>query len=344
MRAVNTPIMVTVGREPPEQREDDRAAMAARYPDGMHGAIAAGLRAALGEQVVVRTATLDQPAHGLTPEVLAKTDVLTWWGHIAHDDVDDAIVEAVHRRVLGGMGLLALHSAHFSKIFIKLMGTTCSLAWRNDGDRELVWTRSPRPRRWRAAADDIPEQEIRRVLRHPGSDELVHSTFSGGEAFRSGCCRRRGMGKVFYFSPGDQDYPVYHHPDIQRVLANGVLWARPDAGTDFVAPAAADRRLPLFERTSPRSPATPPADCADAGRSLGRLEREPVSAPLPAWSAWDGPDANMGAAHTPDAVLVAIAGQEDALRDESRQYGWPRRPASPTGRRRSTVPASSLST
>lgn len=273
MRAVNTPIMVTVwGENRHEHRDDDRAGMAERYPDGMHGAIAAGLRASLGEQVVVRTATLDQPSHGLTPEVLADTDVLTWWGHIAHGDVDDAIVDAVHQRVLGGMGLLVLHSAHFSKIFIKLMGTTCSLAWRNDGDRELVWTVAPGHAIAKGVPQpiDIPEQEMYgEFFDIPAPDELVFiSTFSGGEAFRSGCCWRRGMGKVFYFSPGDQDYPVYHHPDIQRVLANGVLWARPDAGTDFVAPAVVDRRPPFFERTSLRSPATPPADCADAGRSL----------------------------------------------------------------------------
>jgi len=117
--------------------------MAERYPDGMHGAIAAGLTELLGGQVEVRTATLDQPEHGLTEEVLASTDVLTWWGHARHAAVDDAIVAKVHERVLGGMGLLALHSAHFSKIFIKLMGTSCSLAWRNSAETELVWNVNP---------------------------------------------------------------------------------------------------------------------------------------------------------------------------------------------------------
>ena len=141
---MNSPTRVTVwGENFHEHSERDRAGMAERYPEGMHGAIAAGLRELLGDQVEVRTATLDQPEHGLTDEVLANTDVLTWWGHARHAQVDDAVVAKVYERVLGGMGLLALHSAHFSKIFIKLMGTSCSLAWRNSADTELVWTVAP---------------------------------------------------------------------------------------------------------------------------------------------------------------------------------------------------------
>jgi Trehalose utilisation/Transposase len=141
---VPSPIRVTVwGENFHERSEHDRAAMAERYPRGMHGAIAAGLSELLGDSVVVSTVTQDQPEHGLSEEVLARTDVLTWWGHATHAGVDDAIVDRVQRSVLGGMGLLVLHSGHFSKIFRRLMGTTCSLAWRNSGDTELVWTVNP---------------------------------------------------------------------------------------------------------------------------------------------------------------------------------------------------------
>jgi trehalose utilization protein len=201
------------------------------YPEGMHGAIAAGLARALGDEVQVRTATLDQPEHGLTADVLAATDVLTWWGHIAHGDVADEVVGRVHHAVLGGMGLLALHSAHYSKLFKRLLGTSCSLRWRNDGERELVWTVAPS----HPIAQGVPQpividaQEM--YGEHfdiPAPDELVFvSSCAGGEVFRSGCCFTRGAGRIFYFSPGDQDYPVYHHPDVQRVLANAVLWAAP---------------------------------------------------------------------------------------------------------------------
>jgi len=156
----------------------------------------------------------------------------------------------VHRRVLGGMGLLMLHSAHFSKIFTRLMGTTCSLAWRNSADTELVWNVSPS----HPITQGVP---MPLVIEHqetygeyfdiPAPDEQVFlSSFSGGEVFRSGCCWRRGKGKVFYFSPGDQDYPVYHHPDIKRVLANAVQWAQPDPVVEIAPPAVVNSPDPIF--------------------------------------------------------------------------------------------------
>ena len=234
MNQPNQPIRVTVwGENFHETSERDQAEMAERYPEGMHGAIAGGLSKLLGDQVEVRTATRDQPEHGLTDEVLNNTDVLTWWGHARHDEIDDAIVEKVHQRVLGGMGILLLHSAHFSKIFKKLMGTTCSLSWRSKDDSELVWTVSPD----HPITEGVPspividKQEMYgEFFDIPQPDELIFiSSYSGGEVFRSGCTWKRGKGKVFYFSPGDQDFPVYHHPDIQRVLANGVKWAAPSA-------------------------------------------------------------------------------------------------------------------
>lgn len=248
---MNSPIRVTVwGENFHEHSEHDRAGMAERYPGGMHGAIAAGLTELLGPQVEVRTATLDQPEHGLSEEVLASTDVLTWWGHARHTAVEDAVVTRVHERVLGGMGLLALHSAHFSKIFIKLMGTSCSLSWRNSADTELVWNVSPSHPISQGLPQPIviDEQEMYgEYFDIPAPDEQVFlSTFSGGEVFRSGCTWRRGKGKVFYFSPGDQEYPVYHHPDIKRVLANAVLWARPDQVADFVPPQVVNEPAPFF--------------------------------------------------------------------------------------------------
>ncbi|MGI8768015.1 MAG: ThuA domain-containing protein [Propionibacteriaceae bacterium] len=247
------PIRVTVwGENFHENNESQRAEMAQRYPDGMHGAIADGIVENLGDRVTVRTATLDQPEHGLTDEVLDSTDVLTWWGHARHGDVDDAVVEKVHQRVLAGMGILVLHSGHFSKIFRRLMGTTCSLEWRSDGDRELVWTTAPdHP----IAAGiphpiDIPGQEMYgEYFDIPQPDELVFiSSFTGGEVFRSGCTWRRGKGRVFYFSPGDQDYPVYHHPDIRKVLANGVRWAAPSPQATRTVPEIVAKPGPKFAR------------------------------------------------------------------------------------------------
>lgn len=204
----------------------------ALYPDTMHGTIAAGLRSLLGHDAIVETATLDDDEHGLTEERLARTDVLFWWGHLRHDAVADEVVERVHRHVLAGLGLVALHSAHFSKIFIRLMGTTCALRWRQAQDRELVWTVAPTHPIAQGVPQPIviPAQEMYgEFFDVPAPDELVFvSNFSGGEVFRSGMTFSRGHGRIFYFSPGDQDYPVYHQTDIQRVLANAARWARSD--------------------------------------------------------------------------------------------------------------------
>jgi trehalose utilization protein len=245
------PVHVTVwGENVHEQTEDD---VRARYPHGMHAAIAGGIAALLGDAVRVGTATLEEPEHGLTQAVLDDTDVLTWWGHVAHADVADAVVERVHDAVLGGMGLLVLHSAHYSKIFRRLLGTSCSLRWRNDGERELVWTVDPA----HPIAAGIPhpivldEQEM--YGEHfdiPAPDELVFvSSFPGGEVFRSGCCFRRGTGRIFYFSPGDQDYPIYHHADIQRVIANAVRWAAPAPGVRRAVPGCPESPREWFEAT-----------------------------------------------------------------------------------------------
>ena len=141
--AGNRPLRVTVWNEHVHERQDESVKRI--YPDGIHGAVIAGLRRELGEAVSIRSATLDEPEHGLTESVLSETDVLTWWGHAAHDKVSDDVVQRVHARVLKGMGIVVLHSGHHSKIFRRLMGTTCDLRWRSDpdGERELIWTVNP---------------------------------------------------------------------------------------------------------------------------------------------------------------------------------------------------------
>jgi trehalose utilization protein len=199
------------------------------YPAGIHGAIADGLRSSLRETAAVSTATLDEPDHGLPSAVLDAVDVLVWWGHVAHDEVSDELAARVQQRVLDGMGLVVLHSAHYSKPFRLLMGTSCGLRWREADDREFVWTVNP----GHPIAAGVPA--VIPLERHemygeffdiPAPDELVFiSSFTGGEVFRSGCCFHRGKGKVFYFSPGHETYPIYHDPTIQRVIANAARWA-----------------------------------------------------------------------------------------------------------------------
>jgi trehalose utilization protein len=221
-------LRVTIWNEHVHERREESVKRI--YPDGMHGAIADGLRRELGAKVTIGFATLEEPEHGLSAEVLAETDVLTWWGHADHEGVADEVVDRVHARVLDGMGIVVLHSGHYSKIFRRLMGTSCALRWRSDegGEREVIWTVNPA----HPIAEGVP-QPI--VVAHqemygeffdiPPPDELVFiSSFEGGEVFRSGCCYYRGAGRVVYFSPGDQEFPVYHQPEIQRVIANCVMW------------------------------------------------------------------------------------------------------------------------
>ena len=198
------------------------------YPEGIHSAIATFLKEA---DFTVQTATLDEPEHGLTDEVLNHTDVLVWWGHMAHHEVNDSIVEKVHNRVLDGMGLIVLHSGHFSKIFKKLMGTTCDLKWREADEKERIWVLNPSHPIAEGLGEYIELEQEEMYGEHfdiPAPDELVFvSWFEGGEVFRSGCTYSRGNGKIFYFRPGHETYPTYYNEEVQRVIVNAVNWAKP---------------------------------------------------------------------------------------------------------------------
>lgn len=219
-------LRVTIWNEFRHERQN--AQIAEIYPHGMHGAIAQHLRE---QGFEVHTATLDEPEHGLTPEVLENTDVLIWWGHTAHEEVDDTVVARVQARVLAGMGLVVLHSGHFSKIFKRLMGTGCDLKWREAGEKERIWVVEPS----HPIAEGLPpyfeidhEEMYGERFDIPAPETLVLiSWFQGGEVFRSGCCYTRGKGKIFYFRPGHETYPTYYHPHVLQVITNGVRWAYP---------------------------------------------------------------------------------------------------------------------
>lgn len=197
------------------------------YPTGMHQCIADALNTDKG--ISATTATLQQPEHGLTAERLAETDVLLWWGHAAHGDVADAVSERVCEAVWSGMGIIFLHSAHFSKPFKRLMGTACNLTWREAGERERLWLTS-RNHPIAQGVGDYFELENEEMYGEPfGVPEPLEtvfvSWFQGGEVFRSGLTYKRGAGNVFYFRPGHETYPTYHDANVQTVLRNAVNWA-----------------------------------------------------------------------------------------------------------------------
>jgi trehalose utilization protein len=231
-------LRVTIWNEYRHERNNEEVAKI--YPEGLHSTLANALRE---KDFDVRTATLDEPEHGLTEEVLGSTDVLLWWGHIAHDEVSDAVVDRVHERVLGGMGLIVLHSGHFSKIFKKLMGTTCDLKWRHD-DTERLWVVAPGHPIAEGIGEyiELEEEMYGEHFDVPEPDELVFVSWfgGGGEVFRSGLCYRRGSGRIFYFRPGHEENPSYHNPDVLRVIVNAVRWAAPTPGA-----------LPVYGNTEP---------------------------------------------------------------------------------------------
>ncbi len=218
-------IKVTVWNE--FQHEKTHAEVAQIYPKGIHGAIADYLNRFEG--IEAKCAVLDDPEHGLTEEVLDNTDVLFWWGHMAHHKVSDDVVERVYERVLRGMGLVALHSAHMSKIFRRLMGTSGTLTWRENGDKERLWVIEPN----HPIAKGLPpyfelphEETYGERFDIPKPDDLVFiGWFKGGEVFRSGCTYQRGRGKVFYFQPGHETFPTFHDENVQLVLKNAAEWA-----------------------------------------------------------------------------------------------------------------------
>lgn len=224
-------IKVTVWNEYYHEIENENVKKV--YPNGIHNAIVEKLSAITDYDFTV--ATLDMENHGLTDEVLNNTDVLIWWGHARHGDVSDEIAQKVKDRVLDGMGFIALHSAHASKPFKLLMGTTCRVKWRENDEKERVWVVEPS----HPIAKNIPEyfefaeeETYGERFDIPVPDELIFiSWFAGGEVFRSGCCYNRGLGKIFYFRPGHEEYPTYYRDDVTQILANAVEWAYPDGIT-----------------------------------------------------------------------------------------------------------------
>lgn len=223
------------------------------YPEGIHWVIADAL--SKDPALRVSTATLDEPEHGLSEERLASTDVLFWWSHAAHGEVSDEVVARVQCQVLAGMGLVVLHSGHFSKIFKTLMGTHCSLKWREDAEKERLWNLAPGHPLTEGIGEfiELPRTEMYgERFDIPEPLQLIFiSWFQGGEVFRSGCTWQRGQGRIFYFRPGHETYPIYYQEPIQRVLKNAAHWAA--------------RRIHLDNRQALQSPALqslplPPAE------------------------------------------------------------------------------------
>lgn len=217
---------ITIYNEFKHERESE--SVAAIYPNGIHGLLAEFI----GNNIEcnIKTFTVDDVNEGLTDEVLDNTDVLLWWGHMAHDLVDDEVAVRVRNHVHEGMGAIFLHSGHHSKPFKLLMGTTCNLLW-GEGVKEVVWTTDLT----HPIAKGIPDHFILEkeelygeVFDIPTPDATVFTSwFESGHVFRSGCAYARGRGRIFYFQPGHEEYPTFKNEIVQKVIMNAIEWTTP---------------------------------------------------------------------------------------------------------------------
>jgi len=231
--------------------EQEDAKIKEVYPEGIHNALKQEL--SVDEELEITTATLEMPNHGLSEEILQNTDVLIWWGHMAHVRVKEEIAEMVAKHVRLGMGFIVLHSGHHSKPFRKLVGTTGNLSWREIGESERVWIIDPNHPICQGVGRfiDIPKEEMYgEPFDIPVPDELLMiGWYKGGEVFRSGCVFKRGNGKIFYFQPGHEEYPTYHIPQVVQVIKNAVHYVKPvvhlnDQGPGFMASPCVDPAEP----------------------------------------------------------------------------------------------------
>ena len=222
-----------------ERRQDRTQADVIKvYPNGMNAAVAEGLKA--NGDFKITCAEQDDPEHGCSEETLAQTDVLFWWAHCTHGEISDVVVERIARHVNEGMGLVVMHSGHISKVFKRVMGTSGSLTWREDGAGERIWTIEPS----HPIAEGVPahfeleeEEMYGERFDIPTPETLVFlGWFPHGEVFRSGCTWSRGHGRVFYFQPGHESHPTYYNPHVRRILANAARWCAPRVRIPIATP------------------------------------------------------------------------------------------------------------
>lgn len=217
------------------------------YPWGIEGALADILQR--NSDMTVTTATMADPEQGLSKAVLDKTDVLVYWSHKHWKEIEDRHVDDIQSRVLEGMGLVLLHSAHASKIFSRLMGTrTQSLRWRENDERQRYWLLNPAHPIARGLTGeyfDIPMDETYgEYFEIPQPESLVFVTAAQGrDIFRSGCCWTRGLGRIFYFQGGHETYPVYYQEEVRKVISNAVRWAYQGDGNPGIPRGARESML-----------------------------------------------------------------------------------------------------
>ncbi len=198
------------------------------YPKGIHGELADYLNSVPG--IVAKTSELSKPECGLGNEVLDSVDVLVWWGHAKHALVSDDVVDRVVKRIReDGMGFIPLHSSHFSKPFIRLMATKCSLgSWREDGRPEYVHVFDPSHPIAQGVKDfTLPQEEMYGEpfeVPKPESLVLISIFDADGAIFRSGMTWKAGKGRIFYLRPGHESHLTFRDVNVRTIIKNAVFW------------------------------------------------------------------------------------------------------------------------
>ncbi len=199
------------------------------YPNGMGNCLKDFLQSAYDDVTLITYD--DKGADELTDDIIEKTDVMFWWGHWYHGAILEELADKIVSRVQRGMGMVFLHSAHMSKPFKKLIGSTGTLKWREVGEHERLWCVDMSHPIAEGLGEyiDIPQEEMYgEPFDIPKPDELVYiGWFQGGEVFRGGCVFKRGRGKFFYFNPGHETYPTYRILKIQKLLIQACEYVAP---------------------------------------------------------------------------------------------------------------------
>ena len=238
-----------------EHNQDRYEPVKSVYPDGMHETIADAFRG-FPEFEVIHIATQDMPEHGLTSDVLEKTDVLVWWSHLDNPQFDDDVSDRVIKRIVeGGMGFLCLHSSIFSKPWQKILGIFIDAgAWGRfrtmpKGEKQRVWVTAPGHPITAGLGEyvEIPQDEMYGEPQlMPGPDRTVFiSWWEGGDVGRSGCVFERGRGKLFQFTPGHEEFPIYYQEEVRLIMRNAVK---------FLAPAKGVKIAPMVDGHLDNSP------------------------------------------------------------------------------------------
>jgi trehalose utilization protein len=229
-------IRVTVWSEGIDPNLEPKAV--ALYPNDINTYIASFLEGSHEFEVKVRS--LSQPENGLSQEIIDNTDVLIWWSHLYDDEVDDNVVERVVNAVLNGMGFLILHASMGSKPAKRLLGESSNVGkYREIGEKERVWVVN----RSHPVVEGM-EKEYFEILKSemygepygmPTPDDTIFiSWFEGGEVLRSGVSWHKGSGRIFFFAPGHEEFPVYYNKEVQKVITNIVRWLKPVKGPEIV--------------------------------------------------------------------------------------------------------------